>query len=109
VNSSGLIATTGGTSTITVKAFNSNGMALSGKVVKLALKNVPTGLDIQLDAATNTTNANGTANFVITYKAPKVLTPEQIKGLLAGIQVVATYTNSAGLDTTQNTDATICD
>ncbi|ENX64663.1 MULTISPECIES: beta strand repeat-containing protein [Acinetobacter] len=96
------IKTTGGSSTITVSTFNSNGMALSGKVVKLALKNVPTGLDIQLDAATNTTNANGTANFVITYKAPKVLTPEQIKGLLAGIQVVASYTNSAGVDTTQN-------
>ena len=102
VKNSDDIKTTGGFSTITVSAFNSNGMALSGKVVKLALKNVPTGLDIQLDAATNTTNANGTANFVITYKAPKVLTPEQIKGLLAGIQVVATYTNSAGLDTTQN-------
>ena len=102
VKNSDDIKTTGGFSTITVSAFNSNGMALSGKVVKLALKNVPTGLDIQLDAATKTTNANGTANFVITYKAPKVLTPEQIKGLLAGIQVVATYTNSTGLDTTQN-------
>lgn len=102
VKNSDDIKTTGGFSTITVSAFNSNGMALSGKVVKLALKNVPTGLDIQLDAATNTTDTNGTANFIITYKAPKVLTPEQIKGLLAGIQVVATYTNSAGLDTTQN-------
>ncbi|NNP70747.1 hypothetical protein [Acinetobacter sp. Ac_5812] len=102
VKNSNDIKTTGGESTIAVSAFNSNGVALSGKTINLALKNVPTGLDIQLDAVAHTTDAKGIANFVITYKAPKVLTPEQIKGLLAGIQVVATYTNSAGVDTTQN-------
>ncbi|WP_334113438.1 hypothetical protein [Acinetobacter parvus] len=103
VNSSGLIATTGGTSTITVKAFNSTGSALSGKTIQLELKNVPTGLDIKLDTASQATNGNGEATFKVTYTAPKVLTPEQIQGLLAGVQVVATYTNHMGINTTQNT------
>ncbi|WP_436899551.1 hypothetical protein [Acinetobacter gyllenbergii] len=103
VESSKDIKTTGDLSSITVKAYNSNGVALSGKVIKLALKNVPTGLNIQINAVSKVTDANGIAKFDINYIAPKVLTPEQIKGLLAGIQVVATYTNSAGVNTTQNT------
>ncbi|MCE1270566.1 MAG: penicillin-binding protein activator [Acinetobacter sp.] len=102
VNSSGLIATTGGTSTITVKAFNSTGSALSGKTIQLGLNNVPTGLDIKLDTASQATNGNGEATFKVTYTAPKVLTPEQIQGLLSGVQVVATYTNYMGINTTQN-------
>ena len=103
VNSSGLIATTGGTSIITVKAFNSTGTALSGKTIQLGLNNVPTGLDIKLDTASQATNGNGEATFKVTYTAPKVLTPEEIQGLLAGVQVVATYTNYMGINTTQNT------
>ncbi|MEQ1312767.1 hypothetical protein, partial [Acinetobacter yuyunsongii] len=90
-------------STITVKAFNTDGKALSGKAVKLNLSNVPAGLNVQVDAATKTTGADGTAQFTVTYTAPTVLTPEQIKGLLSGIQTVATYTNSAGKNTTQST------
>ncbi|MFW1840081.1 hypothetical protein ACG9XS_16245 [Acinetobacter gyllenbergii] len=97
------IGTTGGSSTIKVKAFNTNGDALSGKTVKLNLKNIPVGLDISVDSTTKTTLIDGTVDFNITYKAPKVLTPEQIKGLLAGIQATASYTNSAGKDITQST------
>ncbi len=103
VNSSGLIATTGGTSTIIVKAFNSTGTALSGKTIQLGLNNVPTGLDIKLDMASKPTNGNGEATFTVTYNAAKVLTPEQIQGLLSGVQVIATYTNHMGINTTQNT------
>ncbi|ENU86513.1 beta strand repeat-containing protein, partial [Acinetobacter sp. CIP 102129] len=102
VNSSGLIATTGGTSTIIVKAFNSTGTALSGKTIQLGLNNVPTGLDIKLDMASKPTNGNGEATFTVTYNAAKVLTPEQIQGLLSGVQVIATYTNNKGINTTQN-------
>lgn len=97
------IGTTGGSSIIKVKAFNTNGDALGGKTVKLNLKNIPVGLDITVDSITKTTLGDGTADFNITYKAPKVLTPEQIKGLLAGIQATASYTNSAGKDVTQST------
>lgn len=100
--SSKTIGTTGGSSTITVKAFNSTGSALSGKTIQLGLNNVPTGLDIKLDMPSKPTNGNGEATFTVTYTAPKVLTPEQINGLLAGVQVVATYTNNKGINTTQN-------
>lgn len=100
--SSKTIGTTGGSSTITVKAFNSKGSALSGKTIQLGLKNVPTGLDIKLDMQSKPTNGNGEATFTVTYTAPKVLTPVQINGLLAGVQVVATYTNNKGINTTQN-------
>lgn len=100
--SSKTIGTTGGSSTITVKAFNSTGSALSGKTIQLGLKNVPTGLDIKLDMQSKPTNGNGEATFTVTYTAPKVLTPVQINGLLAGVQVVATYTNNKGINTTQN-------
>ena len=97
------IATTGGTSTITVKAFNSDGKALSGKDVKLNLNNVPAGVKIQVDQTSQTTDATGTAKFKVTYTAATSLTPEQIKALLAGIQASATYTTSANKAITQNT------
>ncbi|MEQ1312790.1 hypothetical protein, partial [Acinetobacter yuyunsongii] len=74
--------------------LNSDGKALSGKAVKLSLNNVPVGLDVKVDTATQTTALDGTAQFIVTYTAPTNLTPEQIKALLAGIQVNAVYTTS---------------
>jgi hypothetical protein len=101
--STNTIATIGGSSKITVKAFSANGTALSGKNVKLNLNNVPAGLKIQADAATKTTGADGTAQFIVTYIAPTSLTPEQIKGLLAGVQAAAIYTADNGVNITQST------
>ncbi|ENX66405.1 hypothetical protein F884_01021, partial [Acinetobacter sp. CIP 102143] len=102
-DSDNTISTTGGSTKITVKAFSANGIALSGKAVKLNLNNVPAGLKIQADAATKTTGADGTAQFVVTYIAPTSLTADQIKGLLAGVQAAATYTSDAGTNVTQST------
>ncbi|WP_026471292.1 beta strand repeat-containing protein [Alkanindiges illinoisensis] len=101
--SSDSIATTGGTSVITVKAFNSSGTALKDKTVGLKLGTIPAGLDIKVDAASKTTGLDGSATFNVTYTAPTTLTEAQIKALLAGINATAIYTNSAGTNTTQNT------
>lgn len=97
------IATTGGSTSITVKAFNSNGTALAGKAVALKLATIPQGLTIRLDAASKVTGADGSATFNVTYIAPAGLSAEQIKALLAGIAATATYTNNAGINTTQTT------
>lgn len=100
---SNTIPTTGGTSKIIVKAFNSAGTALNGKLVNLNLSNLPTGLNFTLDTNTQTTNASGEAQFTLTYNTPSSLTETQVKALLAGIQVTATYSNGAGQNVTQNT------
>lgn len=101
--SSSSIATTGGNSTITVKAFSSNGTALAGKAISLKLGTVPAGLNIKVDPNSKTTGADGSASFNVIYTAPAALTEAQFKALLAGIATTATYTNSAGTNTTQTT------
>ena len=101
--SSSSIATTGGSSRITVKAFSSNGTALAGKAIGLKLGTVPAGLNIKVDPTSKTTGADGSASFNVIYTAPAALTEAQFKALLAGIATTATYTNSAGTNTTQTT------
>lgn len=100
--SSDVVATTGGTSTISVKAFNSKGVAAAGKTVKLNLGAIPNGLNIKLDNASQVTDAAGNAAFKVTYTAATSLSAEQIKALLAGISATASYTNSAGKTITQS-------
>nr|WP_227518335.1 hypothetical protein [Alkanindiges hydrocarboniclasticus] len=102
-DSGSVIATTGGTSTITVKAFNAKGVAVAGKTVKLNLAKIPAGLNITADAASKVTDASGNAIFTVTYTAASSLTADQIKVLLAGISATASYTNSAGKTITQGT------
>ncbi|WP_240687818.1 beta strand repeat-containing protein [Alkanindiges illinoisensis] len=101
--SSDVIATTGGISTISVKAFNAKGIAAAGKTVKLNLGAIPNGLNIKLDNASQVTDAAGNATFKVTYTAATSLSAEQIKALLAGISATASYTNSAGKTITQGT------
>ncbi|XID74399.1 beta strand repeat-containing protein [Alkanindiges sp. WGS2144] len=97
------IATTGGSSTLTIRAFTGKGIAAANKSIKLALSNVPAGLNIKVDAAGKTTNSAGEATFNVTYTAAKGLTAEQIKALLSGVTATASYTNGAGKVITQNT------
>ena len=103
VTNANSIATTGGSSSITVKAFNSNGTALANKAVSLNLATIPAGLNIKLDATNKTTAADGSATFNLTYIAPAGLSAEQIKALLAGIAATASYTDAAGKAVTQST------
>ena len=102
-DSGSVIATTGGSSTITVKAFNSKGIAAAGKTVKLNLGAIPAGLNIKADASSKVTDASGNAAFNVTYTAATNLTADQIKALLAGISATASYTNAAGKTITQST------
>ena len=100
---SNTVKTTGGKSTITVKAFNSQGSKIANKLIKLNLANIPTGLNIKLDVASKTTTVNGEAQFIVTYTAPATLTEVQVNALLAGIQATATYVSDAGQNVTQST------
>ncbi|MEN4984205.1 hypothetical protein [Acinetobacter modestus] len=103
-NTQGALTTTGSSSTnIIVKAFNNKGKAIAGKLIKLALSNVPAGLTIKVTPSSQVTASDGSASFTISYTAPANLTAEQIKGLLAGIQATATYTSEAGTNITQST------
>ena len=102
VNSSA-IATTGGSSTITVKAFNSKGAAIANKAIKLNLGAIPAGLNLKLDVASKNTDSNGEAQFTVTYTAATTLTEAQVKALVAGIQTIATHTSEAGQNVTQST------
>ena len=101
--SSNVIATTGGSSTITVKAFNSKGTAIANKAIKLNLGAIPVGLHIKLDVASKNTDSNGEAQFTVTYTAATTLTEAQVKALVAGIQTIATHTSEAGQNVTQST------
>jgi hypothetical protein len=60
-------------------------------------------LTINVTPTNQTTGADGSVNFTVTYTAPANLSAEQIKGLLAGVQATATYTSDAGTNVTQNT------
>ncbi len=97
------IKTTGGSSTITVKAFNSKGTALSGKSIKLNLAAMPAGLNIKLDAQNKITNTQGEASFKVIYTASATLTEAQVKALLAGLQATAIYNSEAGQSIAQTT------
>lgn len=102
--SSDTIATSGGNTTITVNAFNKDGAVLAVKNIGLKLNNVPAGVSLTVSPVNATTGSTG-ATFNVSYTPASggVVTAEQIKALLAGINATATYTNGAGNNITQST------